>query len=72
MPPTPQCDPNYAERKIYFHKAVTDDPDFELDRAGAVTSIAALGGTPDFYIDEGDQQYLCAVVDSLRSALRAL
>jgi hypothetical protein len=70
MPPVPQRDPNYAERKIYFHKAVTDDPTFELDRDSVVTAIAALGGTPDFYIDEGDQQYLCAVLDRVEPPQR--
>lgn len=60
----PQRDPNYAERKIYFHKAVNDaDPDFELDREEVVERISALAGTADFYINEGDEQYLCAVVD---------
>lgn len=70
MPPVPQRDPNYAERKIYFHKAVTDDPEFELDREAVVTCISALGGSADFYIDEGDQQYLCAVVDRVAEPQR--
>lgn len=40
MAPVPQRDPNYAERKIYFHKLVDDsDPDFVLDREAIVARI---------------------------------
>jgi hypothetical protein len=64
MPPAPRRDPNVAERKIYFHKIVDDDdPDFVLDRARLVERIDGLTGTADFYIDEGDEQFLSAVVD---------
>jgi hypothetical protein len=64
MPPRPQRDPNVAERKIYFHKALVDDePDFVLDRDGIVTAIQDIRGTPQFYVDEGDETFLCAVVD---------
>ncbi len=59
-----QRDPNFAERKIYFHKAVNDDdPTFSLDRQDIVDRIGGLDGTSDFYIDEGDEQFLCAIVD---------
>lgn len=64
MPPVPRRDPNLAERKIYFHKVMNDaDPDFVLDRAEVGRMIAALRDTPEFYVDEGDEQYLSALVD---------
>jgi hypothetical protein len=64
MPPVPGRDPNYAERKIYLHKAVVDDdPDFALDRENIVARVEALADTPEFYIDEGDEQFLSTVVD---------
>lgn len=64
MPAIPRRDPNLAERKVYFHKAVNaDDPDYVLDRVQVIEAIAALRGTANFYIDEGDEQYLCGIVD---------
>ena len=64
MPPIP-ADPNLARRKIYFHKAFArdGDPEFTLDRAALMGSIRALSGTAEFHLDEGDEQYLCAVGD---------
>lgn len=67
MPQIPR-DPNVAERKIYFHKAVAssgEDGDV-FDRDEAVRRIAALARTADFYLAEGapdEEQSLCAVVD---------
>jgi hypothetical protein len=64
MPAIP-ADPNLARRKIYFHKvfARDGDPEFTLDRTALMGAIHALSGTTDFHLDEGDEQYLCAVGD---------
>ena len=67
MPSIPR-DPNIAQRKIYFHTFQSPDgqADFSADRAAIVDCVAALHGTPRFYLQEGpptDEQYLCAVVD---------
>lgn len=57
-------DENEADRKIYFYRAFPAGKvkDFELDRAAVCTAISKLAGTPDFYLDEGDDRITCAEV----------
>jgi hypothetical protein len=62
----PQFDPNKAERKIYFYRAVPRDTDgaqgFELDRAAIATCIEGLKGKPDFYLDQGNDRITAATL----------
>ena len=69
-------DPGCAQRrlggKVYFHKVLprVDDPDFVLDRVALIGAIRGLSGTDDFHLEEGHEQYLCAVADQAAAPQR--